>query len=49
MDIVYTLIGELPQFGKGVLVALQLLVGLMTLGMVLGLVLAAWRCLAVRS
>ena len=41
MDIVYTLIGELPQFGKGVLVALQLLAGLMTLGMILGLVLAA--------
>ena len=41
MDIVQTLIGELPQFGKGVLVALELLIGLMSLGMVLGLILAA--------
>jgi polar amino acid transport system permease protein len=40
LDIVQTLIGELPQFGKGVLVALQLLIGLMSVGMVLGLALA---------
>ncbi len=41
MDIVQTLIGELPQFGKSILVALQLLLGVMSLGLVLGLILAA--------
>jgi len=40
VEIVYTLIGELPQFGKGVLIAVELLIGLMSLGMVLGLILA---------
>ena len=41
MEIIQTLIGELPQFGKGILTALELLVGLMSLGIVLGLFLAA--------
>lgn len=40
MEIVHTLIGELPQFGKGVLVAVELLIGIMSLGMVLGLIFA---------
>jgi polar amino acid transport system permease protein len=40
MEIIQTLIGELPQFGKGILTALELLVGLMSLGIVLGLFLA---------
>lgn len=41
MEILLTLIGELPQFAKGVLIALELLVGLMAVGMVLGLILAS--------
>jgi len=40
MEIAHTLMGELPQFGRGILVAVQLLAGLMILGMVLGLILA---------
>ena len=40
MEIAKVLIGELPQFGKGTLIAIQLLVGLIVFGMVVGLVLA---------
>ncbi|MDY0219886.1 MAG: amino acid ABC transporter permease [Desulfobacterium sp.] len=40
MEIIKILISELPQFAKGTLVALQLLAGLLSVGLVLGLAIA---------
>ncbi|MDY0376289.1 MAG: amino acid ABC transporter permease [Desulfobacterium sp.] len=40
MEIIKILISELPQFAKGTMVALQLLAGLLSVGLVLGLAIA---------
>jgi polar amino acid transport system permease protein len=40
MEIIKILISELPQFARGTLVALELLAGLLSLGLVLGLAIA---------
>ncbi len=40
MDIISVIISELPQFGKGTIVALEVLFGLLAVGMVIGLGLA---------
>lgn len=40
MEIIQILISELPQFAKGTLVALEVLAGLLTVGLVLGLAIA---------
>lgn len=40
MNIVQTIISELPEFGQGIIVALEVLAGLLAVGLILGLALA---------